>query len=123
MTDLSLIKKELKAIMNCEDEEIEKYSSLIEGTASYVDSLLSDSENENSPQIVYLCASRAYYQILLVNQSDDVTSFKAGDVSFTRDTSALENSKDLYNLALEQCGEFISSDNKLSKDNFAFKAV
>lgn len=123
MTDLNLIKNELKAIMNCTDDEIEKYNSLIEGTASYVASLLSDLENENSSQIVYLCASRVYYQILLINQSDDVTSFKAGDVSFTRDTSALENSKDLYNLALEQCRDFIADNNKLSKDNFAFKAV
>lgn len=109
--------------MNCSDEEIEKYNSIIESSASFVASMLDDSKNENSVQIVYLCASRAYYQILLINQSDDVTSFKAGDVSFSRDTSALENSRALYNLALEQCADKITGRSKSGKDNFAFKAV
>lgn len=121
MTDLTLIKDELSSVMKLDDSEIEDSEQIITAAAQYIFSVLKNKENENDSSIVHLCAARAYYQILLISQRDDITSFKAGDVSFSRASSDLENAQRLYELALEQSSELLNSSG--STNAFAFKAV
>ena len=84
----------------------------------YINSLLKSSDDENNSCVIFLCAAKAYYRYMLTNQSDGITSFKAGDVSYSLDTSsALENARAIYNFALEQCASLIKNN------HFAFEAV
>ena len=58
------------------------------------------------------------YFYVLTNQSEGITSFKAGDVSYSIDTSSnLENAKAICNFAFEQCTSLIKDK------GFAFEAV
>lgn len=117
MTDYALIKKDLKLIMGIDDEEMEQYESFVVSAAGCISSMLSCADYENDARIVRLCAARAYMQILLVHPSDEIISFKAGDVSFTRDVPRREHAKQLYAMALEDCRNLVKSE------GFAFKAV
>ncbi len=118
MTDCNLIRDELVKITGMREEEVQRYDSQIENTAKYICSLLKSSELENDSRTVHLCASKVYYKIALLQySSDNVASFKAGDISYTRDSSFLENVKALMTLALEECRDFVSLD------NFVFEAV
>lgn len=117
MTDYTLIKNELKLIMGVDDNEIEKYDGLIINAASCISSMLSSADYENDARIVHLCAAKAYVKLLLINQGDDVISFKAGDVSYTKGISCIENARQIYAMAADDCREMLKAD------GFAFKAV
>ena len=113
MTDLSKIKEEFITLSSLSEEDAKKYQSLIEMECEYINSLLKSSDDENNSCVIFLCAAKAYYRYMLTNQSDGITSFKAGDVSY----SALENARAIYNFALEQCASLIKNN------YFAFEAV
>lgn len=118
MTDLSLVKNELYKVLNCDEAQILEYEGYINNAVICVNSLLKNSENENDIRIVNLCAMKAYYQIALTNCDDDgITSFKAGDISYTKDMSSVTKARELLNLAISDCGDLIS------RRGFAFKAV
>ena len=94
MTDLSKIKEEFITLSSLSEEDAGKYQSLIEMECEYINSLLKSSDDENNSCVIFLCAAKAYYRYMLTNQSDGITSFKAGDVSYSLDTSsALENAR------------------------------
>lgn len=118
MTDYSLVKEQLKKLMDCDDSQAQSYESYINNAISCVTPSLINQEDENDVRIVFLCAAKACYQINLTKFSnDDITSFKAGDVSYERDTSSLPNAKTLYEMALNDCASMID------KDPFAFRTV
>ncbi len=117
MTNYSLVKDELMKALNCGEEEISEYESYINNAIACVASQLKNPEDKNDVRIVNLCAMRAYYQIVLISDNDDITSFKAGDVSYTKDTSSVSRAKALLNMALKNCGDLLQSA------AFAFKAV
>ena len=117
MTDYSLVKNELMKALNYDDEQINKYESYINNAIACVASQLKNPEDENDARIVNLCAMRAYYQIILISDNDDITSFKAGDVSYTKDTSSVSRAKALFDMALDSCNDLVQSS------GFAFKAV
>lgn len=118
MTDLSLINEQFIILTGYSRQEAESYSPLLEQQAEYICARLKNQEYENNSQVVFLCAVRAYYILLLSDANGCVASFKAGDVSFSRDgDSEKENVRLLYEFALNQCGEYLSSD------SFAFFAV
>lgn len=118
MTDLSKIKAEFITLSSLSEEDAGRYQSLIEMECEYINSLLKSSDDENNSCVIFLCAAKAYYRYMLTNQSDGITSFKAGDVSYSLDTSsALENARAIYNFALEQCASLIKNN------HFAFEAV
>ena len=111
MTDLSKIKEEFITLSSLGEEDAGKYQSLIEMECEYINSLLKSSDDENNSCVIFLCAAKAYYRYMLTNQSDGITSFKAGDVSYSLDTSsALENARAIYNFALEQCASLIKNN-------------
>ena len=81
MTDLSKIKAEFITLSSLSEEDAGKYQSLIEMECEYINSLLKSSDDENNSCVIFLCAAKAYYRYMLTNQSDGITSFKAGDVT------------------------------------------
>lgn len=118
MTDLSKVWDEFAVLSSLGENEKEQYESLLYMSSEYVDSLLKNEEDENNSRIVFLCAAKAFYQYALSNQFDGITSFKAGDVSYSLDASScVENARAIYDFALEQCSALINDN------NFAFKAV
>lgn len=118
MTDLSKVKEEFITLSLSSEEDANKQQSLIYMETEYINSLLKSSDDENNSCVVFLCAAKAFYRYALTNQSDGITSFKAGDVSYSVDTSsALENARAIYNFALEQCTSLIKNS------CFAFEAV
>lgn len=117
MTDYSLVENELMKALNCDNEQINEYESYINNAIASVASLLKNPQDENDARIVNLCAMRAYYQIILMSDNDDITSFKAGDVSYTKDTSSVSRARALLDFALESCSDLVQNN------GFAFKAV
>ena len=118
MTDCSLVKNELACIMNCGEEELEQYMPYINNSVSYVSSVMKNADDENDARIIHLCAVRAFYCILLTQStSDGITSFKAGDVSYTMDMSALKGARVLLDMAVQSCSNLIKTE------GFAFEAV
>lgn len=116
MTDCSLVKDELKAMLDLTDEEMKKYEGAVCYAASCISALLKDESAENDLRVVHLCAVKAYYQQLLL-QGDGVKRFSAGEVSYSMDASAETAAKQLLSEALTACGTLI-------KDSaFAFEAV
>lgn len=116
MTDSNLVKNELVTIMGITQEDASAYDSLIDYTVSTVSQIIKDEKDENDIRIVYLCAVKAYYFLTLI-QSDGISSFSAGEVSFSLDASAHSRAKALLNEAVLACSELIS------RNEFAFKAV
>ncbi|MCM1114361.1 MAG: hypothetical protein NC397_02570 [Clostridium sp.] len=115
MTDCSFVNQELKRLFDFEDTELEKYNDLIVNAVNCVNTLLKENADENDTRIVHLCAMKAYSQIEVLH-NDDVASFSAGDVSFTRDTSS-KGIELLLQEALNACSDLVSVS------GFAFKAV
>ncbi len=119
MTDYSLIQNELKAISGFDDDTLNRYESCIKNAAICVNAMLGDKADENDSRVIYLCAVKAYYTILLLqNQNDGITSFKAGDVSYTcSEAVSISAVKTLLETAMNDCSTLIK------KDTFVFKAV
>lgn len=118
MTDCSLVKAELACIMNCGEDEIEQYMLYIHNSVGYVSSVIRNTDDENDARILHLCAVRAFYSILLTQSTNDgISSFKAGDVSYTMDMSALKGAKALLDMAVQSCSDLIKTE------GFAFEAV
>lgn len=118
MTDLELIRKDFAMLSGITEDEAAAYDALIKKEAEYISAVLCSGEDENDSRIVYLCAAKALYESALINQSECVSSFSAGDVSYSVDpTSIAERAKALYDSAMSECAALIKSG------TFAFKAV
>lgn len=118
MTDYGLIKNELMLIMDIDENEAGKYDRYIENAAQSVSSSLIQSEYENDYRVVHLCAVKVYYQLVLMQKTDDsITSFKAGDVSYTKDSSFNMQARELLSLALQDCRGIVSDS------GFAFEVM
>lgn len=119
MTDCTLVRRELAALLECTEEEAKKYDGYIEKSAAFVSSQLIGQDNENDSRVVYFCAVRVYYQLALMQKNGDcVTSFKAGDVSYTKDNSSfISQARELLSLALQECGGLVGDS------GFAFEVM
>lgn len=117
MTDYTLIKQELSKLLGCSESEAQQYMPYAENAAASVMATLKDTEYENDGRIVNLCAVTAYYQIVLSRQDDGIVSFKAGDVSYTKENNQAENAYKLLKAAQKDCAALVN------ESGFAFKAV
>ncbi|MDE5985390.1 MAG: hypothetical protein K2H13_09070 [Eubacterium sp.] len=117
MTDYSLVENELVHILHCDAEKLGEYESYINNAVACISSHLKDIKNENDSRVVRLCAAKAYYQIVLSNNEDDITSFKAGDVSYTRSLSSVTRAMAILDAAKSDCSALIKSS------SFSFVAV
>ena len=116
MTDCSLVSNELKTLLAISSDDVEQYDSLVEYAVESVRPLIKNDVDENDVRIIHLCAVKAYYQIALT-QCDGMSSFSAGEVSFSMDTSYPDRAKALLDEAYKGCGNLIGSN------DFAFEVV
>lgn len=117
MTDYSLVKNELVNIMHCDENLLEEYELYINNSVLSTATLLRDVQYENDSRVVRLCAVKAYYQIILSDCDDSITSFKAGDVSYTKALSSAESAEKMLSFAMKDCSELIKNS------SFSFRAV
>lgn len=118
MTDFNAVKEEIVNISSLNKEDISKYDNFISSAVSCAEALVKDGIDENDVRIIHFCALKVYFQILLMEQNaDGITSFQAGDVSYTVDHSSAEKVKELLNMALDDCKNLFKSN------SFAFEAV
>ncbi|MCC8073248.1 MAG: hypothetical protein LIO62_03890 [Clostridiales bacterium] len=118
ITDYNLVKTAFSSLMGITEDEAEDYKSNIESVIESVSDKLADSQYENNSAVVYYCAVKAFYrQVLLENTQSGITSFSAGDVSYTKGTTSEENARLLLETALAECGGVIN------EGSFAFKVV
>lgn len=118
MTDYGLVKQELMKVLHCDEAQVDEYDSYINNAVASVAAVIKNSEDDNDIRIINLCAMKAYYQIVLTDDADDgIISFKAGDVSYTRDACSVTRAKALLDLALSNCADLVKSE------GFAFRAV
>lgn len=117
MDDYSLIYSGLALLLNREQSELENYSAIIESSAQGVVSMLRDAQDVTRPEVTELITAKAYVKILLSSQADSVTSFKAGDIAYTKSGSVIDNAKELYKMALGACSKY------LTDSGFAFRVV
>lgn len=119
MTDYNLVLEQLMVISGCTQEELTGFESYINSSIEYVHSLLTDKEKADDLRVIHLCAAAAAVKIAVIKEadSDDISSFSAGDVSYTKDTSSVDKFKVLYDIARNECRVL------LCDDAFSFKAV
>ncbi len=116
MTDNGLVIRELMALLSVTEDEANNYKSLVEYAVNCVMPIIKDGVDENDARIVHLCAVRVYYQLALT-QNDFVSSFSAGEVSYSTDTSLPSRAEALLNDAVRSCSDLINGS------DFAFRVV
>ena len=102
--------------MKTDEQEAAKYSSIAENAVKSVEQLLKDDESTDDNRVIHLCAVKTFYHIVL-SEKDDICSFSAGDISYSKDSSAADNAEKLLNDALNSCSTLLRST------GFAFKVV
>lgn len=116
MINTKAVIKELSVLLGMNEDEAEKYSTVAENTAKSIEQLLKDNNCTEDKRIIYLCAVKAFYCIVL-SEKDDICSFSAGDISYSKNASAVENAEKLLKQAFLDCRDLLKST------GFAFKVV
>ena len=116
MANNNTVIQELSVLLGIDEEDTVKYSSITENAVKSIEQLLKNDESIHNKRIVYLCAVKAFYRIVL-SEKDDICSFSAGDISYSKNSSAIENAEKLLKDAFKDCHDLL-------KDTvFAFKVV
>lgn len=118
MIDIESVTDTLCSISGISADELENYSVLIQNSASVVQNSLIDSSLETDGRVIYLAATRAYYNIMLTGtNADDVSGFAAGDIKISLRSQPAESALKLY----QEAAEAVSG---LVRDNgFVFRGV
>ena len=95
----------LRIISDFSDEEIEYYFPLVQMYFNQYRDI--DAEQGDREKLVYLVASRIYYEISKLRINADISSFKAGDITVTSRESGLQKAKRGYEAALENAGGLV----------------
>ena len=101
-------------------EECKKAMPFCVSACARLSKRLKDIKNEDEPAVINACAGIALYgyTLLQCSGSDDFSSFKAGDVTISKSSSAtIENAEKFRDDALLQASEY------LTDVDFVFKAV
>lgn len=118
MINEKLVRAEIAVIGGFDDEELDHFKTIIASSIAAVSDLIQTAEYENDPRIISLAAARAYCSICCTaSAADDFTSFTAGDVSLTRNSSAKSNAEKNLALAMDACRGLIADN------GFAFMGV
>lgn len=116
--DYEKIKEYLAAMGNYSEEDMEKYKFILDASVTSVLDMLNDDADVNDARIMQLMAARAYYKICCLDSASSVTSFAAGDISFSeRAGAALNGAEEIYKTALNDCRQFVNDT------GFAFLGV
>ena len=113
------VKECLEAITQLDSGEIERKHALIENAVCFVEGLIPEFEEKDRQRVVMLAAARANYYFALLNSSENgISSFKAGDVAFTKAGSGMvESARAFYESALSESTDLIS------RNGFIFRTV
>ena len=113
------VKACLLSITQTDSETLESKRMLIENAVSYVEKLTKGYSQEDKERVILLAAARANYYITLLDSSENgITSFKAGDVSFTKGQgSAAESARAFYESTLGESADLVKSG------DFVFRTV
>ncbi|MBE6719344.1 MAG: hypothetical protein E7571_01650 [Ruminococcaceae bacterium] len=108
MINTERIKSTLSTISGLSAEEIENYDVLVKNSAAVVENALIDTSFEDDDRIIYLAATRAYYNLMLTGvNADDVSEFAAGDVKISLRSQPAESALKLYREAAEAAGSMV----------------
>ena len=121
MTDYSKVKDKLIMLLAGDYEEDGKldYDGFVKNAVDCIASQVGE-EALSLENVIFYFAARALYELRLVESmgADYVSSFKAGDVSFSKNAaSCLEQAEKLLNDARAAC------DGIIPDNTFSFKAV
>lgn len=98
----------LRAIGNFTEDEVKKYSSLVEINMHP----FAENEYDESDEALleYFVATKTNYQIALASGDSEISSFKAGDVSITSSTDgiAVKNAKALLDDACASISHLVA---------------
>ena len=119
MIDIERVKSCLIAITGLDSAVVDEKEELVENAVSYVESITTESAGDDEPRLIMLAAARAnYYFALLDSDGGGISSFKAGDVSFTKsDDSTVESARRFYESALGAVSDLVR------QDGFVFRTV
>lgn len=118
--DINSVSRRFALLSGVDGDELEELMPLIEDSVAYVGSLLKKNVDtrENSTLLCAAAAAYACYKWSLVNAGRNITSFAAGDMRVTADSSDTENSA--YRLWINSLSEI----SPLTEDGgFFFKGV
>ncbi len=119
MISVEKVKECLLSLTQLDTETLDEKEIVIENALGYIQSIVRDYTEADEPRVVMLAAARANYLIALLNSSENgVSSFKAGDVSFTKESgSYTESAKAFYESTLGENNDLIR------QNGFIFEAV
>lgn len=102
------VKEYLGHLTEIEESEQENILELCKASLREIEAMLKVDADRNDARIASAAASLAFYKMSLkrsFSSSEEITSFKAGDVSITQDTGGsskqLERAEKLYSEALK----------------------
>lgn len=116
MANSNQITEELSLLLGADENDIEKYNNIINHCVECVKAKLKNKDDSEDSGIIHLCAVKAYYQIVLM-QEDEISSFSAGDVSYSKNSSAVDKAEKLLKAAEKDCCTLLKCS------DFAFKVV
>ncbi|MBR3148967.1 MAG: hypothetical protein IKF64_02265 [Eubacterium sp.] len=118
MINTQRVNEALCTISGLTAEEVQSYSILVQNCISVVENALTDASYENDNRVIFLAATRAYYNISLTKNSESgIREFTAGDVKISTEASSSDNALTLYRNAVEAAS-------KIVRDNgFVFRGV
>lgn len=117
MISVENVKKIVESIGGFDNCEIDNYDVLIQNAIATVCSQIKDDTDSGNSRIEMLVAAMVNYQLAIITSNDDVSSFKAGDISFTQNTEKVKNAKQLLDNAKENAFDLIIDN------GFAFLGV
>lgn len=118
MIDKAAVTQCLKEIGGYDDGFEEKYSSTIDYACETISRQANDDADLTDVRLVFLAAAQANYIInCSVSDSAGVTSFTAGDVSFTQSGETGSNAKEILETAKQ------NAESLISRSGFAFIGV
>lgn len=122
-----LVKEYLGHLTQAEGYEDDEIIALCKASLREIEAMLKADADRNDVRIASAAASLAFYKMTLKNSfssSDNVTSFKAGDVSITQDKGGtdkkLERAERLYAKALESIVP-LCTDNGFAFENIRIR--
>ena len=105
MIDIKSVMPVLIALSSADENELESISPII-SNAVFVSSRLVKEEFHTDDRAVYLAAAKANYDLSLIRSCDNVSSFSAGDVSFSCNLS-INPARDILDEAMQNASDII----------------
>lgn len=119
MIDVKEVEKSLIDVFGYSEETLKEREGLIENAVNFVEHAVKSYKKKDEQRLVFLTAARANFYLALIGEKEGgVTSFKAGDVSFTRgEGNDVELAKSFFDAAAQDCADLIKNN------AFVFRSV